>query len=477
MQSDGIISFKRNRYFFGKLLTAADFETEQRYFIEKQQLLNRLMYGVGVVCGMGVLKADDETIVVESGFAFDSAGREVIIPHSQICKLSRLDGFNQIAAVKSQASNIVDVYLCVQYDETPCDAVHSIARSALDDENGGPEYNKTIEKCSLYLTAGEPLTHPHEPYNSRYSDMLIFNENGVRVSICAPRYVAAGKTFNIETHIDKGAVTSPVDVSFRLKLSFLTADGKREIRIGYSESKLSSSQRNLNAGCTLRATLTASNTVIDFAEISVFDFKIKIGDLNRGISESFLSQVRIVQNENDVTSLIHETQASKNLEDVLKNNPEIYLARLNLIMSPEYCIISKIEPLPFRQRVTVPAYSLTEARPKFPVISAVSKRGNPKEATEQKITEPTDESSTRSLMLYPDVYYAKPHETVTFEINSTNGQKPSTPESFIWSVFPESGGRISRSGIFTASDEKGSYTITAQTPDNLEKAESFIVIG
>ena len=51
-------AFERNRYFYGKLLTVRDFEVEQRYFIEKQRLINRLIHGVGVVCGLKVEKID-----------------------------------------------------------------------------------------------------------------------------------------------------------------------------------------------------------------------------------------------------------------------------------------------------------------------------------------------------------------------------------------------------------------------------------
>jgi hypothetical protein len=48
-------SFKRNNYFYGKLLTVKDFQTEQQFFINKQRLINRLVHGVGVVCGLEVL--------------------------------------------------------------------------------------------------------------------------------------------------------------------------------------------------------------------------------------------------------------------------------------------------------------------------------------------------------------------------------------------------------------------------------------
>lgn len=38
-------SFERNKYFYGKLLSVSDFETEQRYMNDKRRLINRFKIG------------------------------------------------------------------------------------------------------------------------------------------------------------------------------------------------------------------------------------------------------------------------------------------------------------------------------------------------------------------------------------------------------------------------------------------------
>ena len=53
MNNANYFPFERNRYFYGKLLTVRDFEVEQRYHCTKRALLNRLVHGAGVVCGLG----------------------------------------------------------------------------------------------------------------------------------------------------------------------------------------------------------------------------------------------------------------------------------------------------------------------------------------------------------------------------------------------------------------------------------------
>lgn len=70
----------RNRYFYGKLLDVFHFELEQRYFNNKRWMLNRLVSGYGVVCGLGVqLGPDNQSVVVLPGVAIDKCGREIIV--------------------------------------------------------------------------------------------------------------------------------------------------------------------------------------------------------------------------------------------------------------------------------------------------------------------------------------------------------------------------------------------------------------
>jgi hypothetical protein len=70
----------RNRYFYGKMLDVVHFELEQEYFNYKRWLLNRLVTGYGVVCGLGVqLVPGTQTTTVLSGVAIDKCGREIVV--------------------------------------------------------------------------------------------------------------------------------------------------------------------------------------------------------------------------------------------------------------------------------------------------------------------------------------------------------------------------------------------------------------
>jgi hypothetical protein len=76
----------RNRYFYGKLLDVYHFKLEQDYLNGKRWLLNRLVSGYGVVCGLDVtLCADNKSLAVEPGLAIDKWGREIIVPAASCC--------------------------------------------------------------------------------------------------------------------------------------------------------------------------------------------------------------------------------------------------------------------------------------------------------------------------------------------------------------------------------------------------------
>lgn len=71
----------RNHYFYGKLLDVFHFEQETEYMNAKRALLNRVVTGWGVACGLDVVLVNDGTaLIVTPGLALDQWGREVLVP-------------------------------------------------------------------------------------------------------------------------------------------------------------------------------------------------------------------------------------------------------------------------------------------------------------------------------------------------------------------------------------------------------------
>ena len=113
--------FERNRYFYGKLLSVEDFETEQKYFNDKRRTINRFLFGSGVVCGLGVVEVDDESISVERGLALDFAGREIVLDEPAVRKITELEGYGG-----EQDADFY--YLCLEYQEETAANITSTKR-------------------------------------------------------------------------------------------------------------------------------------------------------------------------------------------------------------------------------------------------------------------------------------------------------------------------------------------------------------
>ena len=145
MNHANFFPFERNRYFYGKLLTVRDFEVEQRYHCSKRALLNRLLHGSGVVCGLGVTASDESTLMIESGMALDYQGREIVLPETLFRKLQMLEGQETLAGKK-------DAYLCLSYAQEDVEPVNATGAEV----GSQRQFDLTREGCRLFLTTEPP---------------------------------------------------------------------------------------------------------------------------------------------------------------------------------------------------------------------------------------------------------------------------------------------------------------------------------
>ena len=145
------LPFKKNRYFTGKLLTADDFEQEQKYLDDKRRLINRWILGVGIAAGLEVIRVDDYNISVEMGLALDHTGREIVVDMPVIRKLSQIDGYEEATAREGAE----ELYLYLEYDRIPAEPVHNITNRSLH-PNKEEEYSKYKESYHLYVSDTEP---------------------------------------------------------------------------------------------------------------------------------------------------------------------------------------------------------------------------------------------------------------------------------------------------------------------------------
>lgn len=83
--------FRRPQYFHGMLLDDKDFLEEQGYHAGKRRLLNRMLHGTGVVCGLDLnAEKGGRWIEVTAGLALDCCGNEIYVNKTRRFDLSQL---------------------------------------------------------------------------------------------------------------------------------------------------------------------------------------------------------------------------------------------------------------------------------------------------------------------------------------------------------------------------------------------------
>ena len=161
----GLSQFQRNRYFYGKLMTVKDFEVEQDYMNEKRRLLNRLVAGAGVICG---LRPDQDDVEISNaggnikikfvtgGAAIDGWGREIVIPIEDSPRDIRIkQGSTQVNLTLADLGSAA-YYLYLEYDPREGEMVSSASESSGCEETCCP--SRVIENFQVIASTTPPDT-------------------------------------------------------------------------------------------------------------------------------------------------------------------------------------------------------------------------------------------------------------------------------------------------------------------------------
>jgi len=329
---------ERNRYFYGKLLTVRDFESEQKYFNDKRRMINRLLNGAGVVCGLQVVAVDDKTISVESGMALDYAGREIVLASPVTQKLSMIDGF----VSNDYAKNI---YLCLGYDERGKEAVYSVAGSSTRPEEVG-EYNRIQESYHLFIREEAP-----DPAMFGFSRLgedtsLLYSDDHLRIWQKCPRYVNPDDIFEISLVVEKTLQVPRIKIEYELDGEYIYGlDGQRGGTISFQEPE-QEQECTYKVAFPFRAASTAD--MVDDLHIKQNRLRVEMGEKLLE-PEVDCSQVLQIITEPVRERILHD-YLNLSLDQYLdKEDPAIYLARISLTQIGSSYMIEKVEPVPFNE--------------------------------------------------------------------------------------------------------------------------------
>ncbi|MBP3858074.1 MAG: hypothetical protein IK990_20920 [Ruminiclostridium sp.] len=340
MKNTQLYPFERNKYFYGKLLSVEDFNFEQKYMNDKRRLVNRLVHGIGVVSGLNVVRVDDMTISVESGLAFDTTGREIVVDMPVTKKLSMLSGYDAAISGGSKAY----VYLCIEYSEGEKGSSHNIAN-----ESAAGNADRIKEGYNLYLTSSEPDDSIARTDMLYEQSVTVFWNGNVKIRHVVPKFVKPDSPFKFRVEIETYSHQFAA-FSYDIQLVCLNTvpDGGSVIKVNFDETLFEKTGRY-----TLEFDLVSGNVndTEGTATPDALTFRLAY---DKSPAEGVLSGASSVKITDDETyDAIVNDSYDHSMDTELRNTvgQRLYLARIMLVNSVGSSIIDTIENVPFNQYV------------------------------------------------------------------------------------------------------------------------------
>lgn len=339
MENKQYYNCERNHYFFGKLMTVRDFESEQTYFNSKRRLGNRMLNGVGIVSGLDVILVDNKTFSLETGMALDYMGREIIVSEPCVRRLNVIDGFEE-----NKDKGIV--YLCLDYKESLKETTFSVAGSGKS-SGVSEEYNRVSEGYKLFLTTLAPKETDLKLDGLVNQRIEVYNDHKIKIGLEVSRYANPSRCIKVVVIFEKEKVEAPVKYSFDISGEFFkTTEGESYLHIEYDETEVSTYKS------IRKEYFMYCDAVTDAAaELSISDesFSLDIGSDSYSIEESVIIPVAI--KTCDVKDLIVKDYYTKHFDEIIGavDDKYIYLAKFHIVTNQLTYFIEGFEKHPFKQ--------------------------------------------------------------------------------------------------------------------------------
>ena len=344
MKNSTLFPFERNKYFYGKLLSVDDFELEQKYFNDKRRVINRYLSGTGVVAGMFVVMVDEQSVSVETGFALDAFGREIVIDAPVLKKLSLIEGFSDCENAGGSYC-----YLCVDYNEQDIAPVHNIAGKFDTEGSSNEGKNRIKEGFRLFLTSREP-EEINLSANALFEETVrIYSSDGVTIDQTMSRFVRCDEEVELKIEIENLG-QQYISFSYDCDLTCLTYNGSSKLNVSFDEMLFEKSGRY---SMTFKLRAADAVGVSGYATPNGDDFRLFASKQPVKGSSKPEGKSTIQLTDRDAMDEVIEDYYRSAMENRLKNNDResIYLARIHMIKAGDTYIIESIENSPFGQRV------------------------------------------------------------------------------------------------------------------------------
>lgn len=401
MKNNQLFPFERNRYYAGKLLTSADFEAEQTYMNNKRRFLNRIMFGSGIACGLGVVNLDDLSILMESGVALDSAGREIVVDTTVIKRLSAVEGFDTLKGDRAG--------LYIRYKE---EAVHDVYCGDIGTDGKEYESNRIDEGYELYLKDVDD-----EAFSKDIDNELILNENFINnadyaVSVSMPYTVAKGQAVKLVFCVHKKSGEEK-ELYFHAKLqlpAFTDVSGNHELELDFGNVTLAQGQT-----VTKDYWLFSDNTQARETDIlcSKEDIQIRIGgyEVEPGNGIHF----KVLLSEQSVYDIVAGEVGKAGLDADMKSKTEdgVCVAVLSLLRTDVSCLISAIKEEGVKRYIMTPG--------KMPGRQLLMSYFAGNDRKEQAAVPGNRESGQGAVLQEPPVFMTSGRLEIPLDVNMKKG--------------------------------------------------------
>jgi len=147
---------ERNNFFYGMMLDVEACQKDQRHADFKRSLLNRLLLGRGVACGLRLAASPDDParVRLEPGVAIDGWGREIVVSEAVTFDPHRLTNDQGEPTGDPLSTGTVSVLL--GYDETQADPRPSLAPSCASGEACAPATVREGYRILVRPAAADP---------------------------------------------------------------------------------------------------------------------------------------------------------------------------------------------------------------------------------------------------------------------------------------------------------------------------------
>lgn len=380
MGNNQLLPFERNRYYVGKLLTSADFSAEQTYGNHKRQFLNEMMFGSGIVCGLGVYSLDDLSIMVDSGVAVDGCGREIAVESPVVRKLSAVEGFEKLETERAT--------LCLRYQEENVHPVYTVRGQ----ENGEDyECNRIREGWQLFLRDSSTIKEEGQPEPEFLTEASLYEDEDYSVICRLPAQSACNAAVRMDIVIQRlRKEAEPLTLKTVLQApAFSNEEGNHEIPVELRDLVVEN-QLTVSYYLTAQSTPTAESAILADSR-AIF---VRVGEQERQTRENFSLRTAVV--DAAVDQIVDQAVASVSLEmrNLFGGQEYVALAEIQLQRTRNAYLIEEIHTVGIRRyiRTAADAAVREELKAWYQPQNVVVDTGRPDQTGEkpqEKYSQPT----------------------------------------------------------------------------------------